>query len=86
MKKLTLLLITMWCILVTTISCDFISKLEPKRPPKPPKAQKSISISSAKDEFLMDEVRFGLHKIQINDSTTVLIYRGTESCTMIQLK
>lgn len=51
-----------------------------------PPAQKFISTSFTKDEHLMDEVSHGLHKIQINDSTAVLIYRGVESCTMIQLK
>lgn len=37
-------------------------------------------------ELLSGVVSPGLNKIQINDSTTILIYRGTESCTMIQLK
>ena len=38
------------------------------------------------DIHLMDCVDPGLHQITINDSTTILLYRGTESCTMIQLK
>lgn len=38
------------------------------------------------DEHVSGEVTHGLHKIKINDSTTILIYRGVESCTMIQLK
>ena len=28
----------------------------------------------------------GLYKVKVDDTTTVLIYRGVESCTMIQLK
>lgn len=32
------------------------------------------------------EVEKGFTKVELNDSTTILIYRGTESCTMIQLK
>lgn len=39
-----------------------------------------------KAEKIIGEVGHGLYKVQINDSTTVLIYRGVESCTMIQLK
>jgi hypothetical protein len=37
-------------------------------------------------EKIMDEVGHGLYKVKVDDSTTVLIYRGVESCTMIQLK
>ena len=73
MKKLILLLLA-----ITATSCNLL--------PTVPTVEKSMSTSSTKDEFIMGEVKFGLHKIQINDSTTVLIYRGTESCTMIQLK
>ena len=39
-----------------------------------------------KVEKIIGEVDHGLFKVQLNDSTTVLIYRGVESCTMIQLK
>jgi hypothetical protein len=39
-----------------------------------------------KSEKIMSEVGHGLYKVKVNDSTTVLIYRGVESCTMIQLK
>jgi hypothetical protein len=37
-------------------------------------------------EKIMSEVGHGLYKVKVDDSTTVLIYRGVESCTMIQLK
>jgi len=39
-----------------------------------------------KAEEIMDEIGRGLYKVKVDDSTTVLIYRGVESCTMIQLK
>lgn len=35
---------------------------------------------------IASEVDHGLHKVTINDTTVVLIYRGVESCTMIQIK
>jgi len=73
MKKLILLLVA-----IVTISC--------KQQTYPPVASKIVSTSPANIEHLMEEVNFGLNKVKVNDSTTVLIYRGTESCTMIQLK
>jgi len=39
-----------------------------------------------KAEKIMDEVDHGLYKVKLNDTTTILIYRGVESCTMLQLK
>lgn len=39
-----------------------------------------------KSEKIMSEVGHGLYKVKVDDSTTILIYRGVESCTMIQLK
>lgn len=35
---------------------------------------------------IASEVDHGLHKVTINDTTVVLIYRGVESCTMIKIK
>ena len=37
-------------------------------------------------QHIMDGLDDGLNKIKLNDSTTILIYRGMQSCTMIQLK
>lgn len=71
MKKVIILLFA-----IVTTSCT----------PKGSSDSKETPASSVKDEHLMDAVSGGLHKIKINDSTTVLIYRGVESCTMIQLK
>jgi hypothetical protein len=65
-------------VLALIISCE--------DPHRVPTAQKTISVTPAVDEHLMNEVSHGLHKIQINDSTTILLYRGVESCTMIQIK
>jgi hypothetical protein len=42
--------------------------------------------SEIKLEKVMSEINHGLYKFQLNDSTTILIYRGVESCTMLQLK
>ena len=48
--------------------------------------------SNAKDnkpkvESIMDELDHGgLYKVKLDDSTTILIYRGNQSCTMLQLK
>jgi hypothetical protein len=65
---------TILAILLTSImmSCDTkVSKTDSNEP---------------KAEKIIGEVGHGLYKVQLNDSTTVLIYRGVESCTMIQLK
>lgn len=37
-------------------------------------------------QHIINDVDHGLNKLKLNDSTTILIYRGVESCTMIQLK
>ena len=37
-------------------------------------------------ERLSGEFSHGLHEITIDDTTKVLLYRGVESCTMIQIK
>jgi hypothetical protein len=43
-------------------------------------------INELKAEEIMGEIGHGLYKVKVDDSTTVLLYRGVESCTMIQLK
>jgi protein involved in sex pheromone biosynthesis len=42
--------------------------------------------STVQIETIMGEVDHGLTKVTLNDTTDILIYRGIESCTMIQLK
>jgi uncharacterized lipoprotein YajG len=42
--------------------------------------------TDVKIEKVTNEISHGLYKVQIDDTTTVLIYRGVESVTMIQLK
>ena len=37
-------------------------------------------------EKLSEEIHKGLYKITIDDTVNILIYRGVESCTMIQVK
>jgi hypothetical protein len=39
-----------------------------------------------KIQKITSEVDHGLNKVTIDDTTVVLIYRGVESCTMIQIK
>jgi hypothetical protein len=53
-----------------------------------PKDRNPIIIDSTAltSEKIMGEVYHGLYKIKLDDTTTILIYRGVESCTMIQLK
>jgi len=46
----------------------------------------STDSNELKAEEIMGEIGHGLYKVKVDDSTTVLIYRGVESCTMIQLK
>jgi hypothetical protein len=55
-------------------------------PSQPAQSIQSSNLHPLTDHFLMNEINHGLHLIEIIDSTQVLIYRGVESCTMIQLK
>lgn len=51
------------------------------------KKDKQIDVNqNIKIQKIASEVDHGLHKVTINDTTVVLIYRGVESCTMIQIK
>lgn len=45
---------------------------------------KTESKTGIKIRKLSDEVSQGLHEIKIDDTTTILLYRGVESCTMIK--
>jgi hypothetical protein len=46
----------------------------------------NVGSNEPKVEKIMDEIGHGLYKVKLDDTTTILIYRGVESCTMIQLK
>lgn len=66
-------------IMTLMVSCDNQKKIP---------AQKIVEVGNSPlvDEHIMSEVSHGLHKIKIDDTTTILLYRGVESCTMIQIK
>ena len=69
---------TILAILLTSImvSCNVDTKVNNTK-------EDSNKLNSEK---IMSEVGHGLYKVKVDDSTTILIYRGVESCTMIQLK
>lgn len=46
----------------------------------------NVESNEPKSKKIMGEVGHGLYKVKLDDTTTILIYRGVESCTMIQLK
>ena len=46
----------------------------------------NVESNETKSEKIMDEIGHGLYKVKLDDTTTILLYRGVESCTMIQLK
>jgi hypothetical protein len=67
---------TILAILITVlmVSCNVDTKVS------------NTGSNELKAEKIMGEIGHGLYKVKVDDSTTVLIYRGVESCTMIQLK
>ena len=46
----------------------------------------NVGSNEPKVEKIMDEIGHGLYKVKLDDTTTILLYRGVESCTMLQLK
>ena len=46
----------------------------------------NVESNEPKSERIMGEIGHGLYKVKLDDSTTILLYRGVESCTMLQLK
>ena len=69
------------CINTLAFLILLISSCEPFNPPT-----KDNPTNEPKVEKILSEIDHGLYKVQINDSTTILIYRGVEPCTMIPLK
>jgi hypothetical protein len=69
---------TILAILITTlvVSCNVDTKVNNTKEDS----------NELKAEEIMGEIGHGLYKVKVDDTTTVLIYRGVESCTMIQLK
>lgn len=70
-----IIIVSVIMILLSAKSCGHFN---------PPTENKPTS--EIKLEKVMSEINHGLYKFQLNDSTTILIYRGVESCTMLQLK
>ena len=79
MKKIHILAITA----LTLCSISFMGCKESISPSTPAKEAYQNGLV---DYHMLEEISHGLHLIKINDSTQVLIYRGVESCSMIQLK
>lgn len=72
------LLFILFALTLTLVSCET---------PKPSNVTTTgLVVFLVKVEHLMSEVDPGLNKVTLNDSTVILIYRGVESCTMLQLK
>lgn len=67
-------------LVVTLLSCNA------NKTPKTPKTYIPDHKENFTIETLSDEVDQGLHKITIDDTVHILIYRGVESVTMIQIK
>ena len=77
--KIVLLVAIVPFVLTLTI----IALKDKKLPPDP--INKEV-VNPLVIKRLMHEVEHGLTEVKLNDSTTILIYRGVESCTMLQLK
>lgn len=74
-------LISILPIVIVSVIMILLSACGHFNPPKEDKPTNDIKL-----EKVMDQIDQGLYKFQLNDSTTILIYRGVESCTMLQLK
>lgn len=68
-------------IIIVSVIMILLSACGAFNPPKEDNPTSEIKL-----EKVMSEINHGLYKFQLNDSTTILIYRGVESCTMLQLK
>lgn len=71
MNKIILIL-----ALMTIMSCS-----ETKQNEKIPEYKNNLQI-----EHIMGVVDEGLTQIKLNDRNTILIYKGMQSCTMIEIK
>jgi hypothetical protein len=72
-------------IISATLSLTIIIALKGDKQLPPDPINKEV-VNPLVIKRLMHEVEHGLTEVKLNDSTTILIYRGVESCTMLQLK
>ena len=63
-----------------------MSCCKPNTKTKVNNVESNVESNEPKSERIMGEIGHGLYKVKLDDTTTILLYRGVESCTMIQLK
>jgi len=74
--KIIITILTLLTIMSCSNQVDNINQVNTIRDNNAPTVEKIMGVVD----------RGGLYKIKLNDSTTILLYREMESCTMIQLK
>ena len=77
--------------LVVIISSGIIYVVEKKSKEPPTQVEEigrtnSVTLKGIKITRLSSEVDHGLNLVQVNDTLNLLIYRGVESVSMIQIK
>jgi hypothetical protein len=73
-------------IITILLTFTIMSCCEPNTNTKVSNVESNVESNEPKSEKIMDEIGHGLYKVKLDDTTTILLYRGVESCTMIQLK
>lgn len=73
------------------VEFDLSNVLETNKPKPKYDLSHIVETNKPKVEMIMSDVKsgnnvIGLFKVQLDDSTTILFYRGYDCCTMIQLK
>ena len=98
MTRIIAVLIVTICLSVSFMSCkkdkvefDLPNVLETNKPKPKYDLSHIVETNKPKVEMIMSDVKsgnnvIGLFKVQLDDSTTILFYRGYDCCTMIQLK
>jgi hypothetical protein len=74
MNKIILIL-----AILTTMSC--LNKIENNEKLKVTKYKNNVEVES-----IMGMVQYGLSKVKLNDSTTILIYSEPQTCSIIKIK
>jgi hypothetical protein len=74
--------------IVTSIIFYFANEFEKKRivPKNKLETYQPDHIKSIDIEKLSDAIGWGLTKIKVNDTVTVLIYNDRDKCSMVQIK